>query len=64
MRGKSGMWALDGDKEFEIRRVDVGRYIQLLERDTSILFQENKRELVSKTWITSPIHQPAFAFYS
>ena len=64
MRGKLGVWALDGDKEFEIRRVDVGRYIQLLERDTSILFQENKRELVSKTWITSPIHQPAFAFYS
>jgi DNA polymerase II len=64
MRGKPGVWALDGDKEFEIRRVDVGRYIQLLERDTSILFQENKRELVSKTWITSPIHQPAFAFYS
>jgi DNA polymerase II len=63
-RGKPGVWALDGDKEFEIRRVDVGRYIQLLERDTSILFQENKRELVSKTWITSPIHQPAFAFYS
>ena len=63
-RGKPGVWALDGTQEFEMMRVDVERYFQLLEREISVLFQEKKTGLVSKNWMVEPVYQPAFAFYA
>ena len=63
-RGKPGVWAQDGDEEFEMRRVDVERYRLLLEREISVLFQEETQNRHSNNWITQPVHQPAFAFYA
>ena len=62
--GKPGVWALDGDDEFEIQRVDVERYRLLLEREISVLFQKETQIHPSNNWITQPVHQPAFAFYA
>ena len=64
MRGKLGIWTLDGAEEFEMWRVDMEWYIQLLEREISILFQEKKSGLVSKISTTQSVYQSAFAFYS
>ena len=49
-RGKPGVWALDGNDEFEMRRVDVERYQLLLEREISDLFQENEGKIFSGAW--------------
>ena len=62
-RGKPGVWALDGDEKFEMRRVDVERYQLLLEREISVLFQENEGKIFSGSWYQG-IEQLAFPFVS
>ncbi len=62
-RGKPGVWALDGNEEFEMRRVDVERYCLLLEREISVLFQKNGGETFSGAWYQG-IEQLAFPFVS
>lgn len=62
-RGKPGIWALDGDEEFEMRRVDVERYRLLLEREISVLFQESGEKSFSESRYQG-IEQLAFPFVS
>jgi DNA polymerase II len=58
-RDKPGVWALDGGAVFEMRRVDVARYRLLLEREISVLFQENGGKTFSGAWYQG-IEQLAF----
>ena len=62
-RGKPGIWALDGDEDFEMRRVDVARYLRLLERDVAIFFQAGKRNVIFRNWIGESVYQPALTCF-
>ncbi len=48
-RGKPGVWALDGEKEFEMRRVDVERYCLLLERETETVLEAITEVVTTKS---------------